>query len=498
VSTTLGDGRVDRVRGEDTVLGDYTLVTAAGLGSAVLSFLSATLTTRVLAPAAFGALSLVLVTSLILQTATSSWTSLAVARFGREAIDRDGTMAAVTRARLRIVAPWFLVATLVIAALKATGILPPQLSWPLVGVAVLHGTIAVLYEHCTNLLRSWGRQRLSALAIILQQLALVVVIGVLLIAGGHAKALEIGLLYVAGSALLLAVYLPLLRSAGFARMPRDRELERRMWRFSAPLIAYSVSAYLIGSIDLWVLSAFARPRTVGTYAAAYRAYTVLLTIAAASSPVLMTLFVSLRLAGRTSEARRFVSRVAPALVLAAGSVIALLVAPAYALVPVVFGRAFSGGALPLAILLIGVVAYLQCCLLGSVLTAHDRTADTAWIIVIAAAVNIVADVVAIGGLGAGSWAAAAATAGAGMIVAAGYERVAADSTGARVQVTVAPYIAPSLAVVVLVLAPEAWRVPASLGAAMIATSVTLALRSRAYGINRELVGRLRGLRTSGR
>ena len=74
-----------------------------------------------------------------------------------------------------------------------------------------------------------------------------------------------------------------------------------MWRFSAPLIAFSVSAYLIGSIDLWVLSAFARSRAVGTYAAAYRAYTVLLTVAAAASPVLMTLFVSLRLAGRSSR-----------------------------------------------------------------------------------------------------------------------------------------------------------------------------------------------------
>jgi O-antigen/teichoic acid export membrane protein len=98
---------------------------------------------------------------------------------------------------------------------------------------------------------------------------------------------------------------------------------------------------------------FAPPRVVGTYAAAYRAYTVLLTVAAAASPVLMTLFVSLRLAGRSQEARQFVERIAPALTLVAGGVIALLIAPAYALVPVVFGRAFAGGALPLAILLVG-------------------------------------------------------------------------------------------------------------------------------------------------
>ena len=66
----------------------------------------------------------------------------------------------------------------------------------------------MLCEHCTNLLRSWGRQRLSALTVVLQQVAVVVVVAVVLISGDHAGALEIGLLYVAGSALLLAVYVP--------------------------------------------------------------------------------------------------------------------------------------------------------------------------------------------------------------------------------------------------------------------------------------------------
>jgi O-antigen/teichoic acid export membrane protein len=490
VSTALRDENLPPVRGQESVVTDFTVVTAAGLGSALLSFASATLTTRVLAPEAFGALSLVFVTSLVLQTATSAWTSLAVARFGREALDHDGTMASVTRARITIVAPWLLVAAVAVVALKALGALPAQLSWPLVAVAVLHGTIAVCYEHCTNLMRSWGRQRLSALMIVLQQLVLLLVVGALLATGAHADAVEIGLLYVAGAAALLTIYLPMLRRVGFARVPRDRELERRMWRFSAPLIAFSASSYVVGSVDLWVLGAFAPPGTVGTYAAAYRAYTVLMTVAAAASPVLMTLFVSLRLAGRTEATMRFVQRTTPALVLLFGALTAVLVAPAYALVPIVFGHAFGQAALPLAILLVGVVAYLQCCLLGAVLAAHDRTADTARIIVVAALLNAVVDLTAIGVFGAGSWAPAVATVASNLVLAAGYVRVAATCTGAGARFALAAYPAPTLAVIALAVAPHASRVPTSLLTGIVAAAATLMLRARANGIDGDLIARL--------
>jgi hypothetical protein len=46
---------------------------------------------------------------------------------------------------------------------------------------------------------------------------------------------------------------------------------------------------------------------------------------------------------------------------------------------------------------------------------------------------------------------------------------------------------------VLVLAPAAWRVPASLATALLAITAMLTLRSRAYGIDRALMVRLRGL-----
>jgi O-antigen/teichoic acid export membrane protein len=263
-----------------------------------------------------------------------------------------------------------------------------------------------------------------------------------------------------------------------------------MWTFSRPLIGLAVGTYVVGSIDLWVLSAFAGARAVGTYAAAYRSYAVLMTVAAAASPVLMTLFVSLRLAGRSTDIRRYVERVVPALVLLAGAVAAIAVAPAYLLMPVVFGHAFAGGSLPLAILLIAVVAYLQLSLLATVLGSHDRTFETARVFLAAALVNVVGDLIAVGLLGAGSWAPATATVAFALLVAAGYLRVAGECTGARVRFPFAAYVPPALAVSALVLVPEASRVVASLAVGALASIIALAVHARTLGVDAELLAKL--------
>jgi O-antigen/teichoic acid export membrane protein len=294
-----------------------------------------------------------------------------------------------------------------------------------------------------------------------------------LASGSHATPLSLASLYIAGPLVLVLVYVPLLRGIALRRAPRDRELERRVRRYSAPLVAFTVGAYVVGSVDLWVLGAFAQAATVGTYAAAYRAYTQLMTIATAATPVLMSLFVSLRVAGRGADVAAFLERVAPALVLLAGAAIAVAIAPAYAAAPLVFGNAFRASSLPLAILLVSVLAWVECNLLGSVLTAYDRTADSARAMVAAAALNVVADLVAIGVFGAGAWAPAAATAGCTVLMAAVYARAARACTAARTRMVLGAYAAPLAAVAALVLAPAGWRVWASLAAGGLGGAVTL-------------------------
>ena len=80
-----------------------------------------------------------------------------------------------------------------------------------------------------------------------------------------------------------------------------------------------------------------------------------------------------------------------------------------------------------------------------------------------------------------------------MVVAAGYGRLAADCTATSGDLIIAPYVPPSLAVLVLVVTPGAWRVPASLTVAAVTGVLTLALRSGAYGLDRELIVSFRHL-----
>jgi O-antigen/teichoic acid export membrane protein len=470
------------VRGEQTVVGDYSVVTGLGLLSALLSLLSAILVTRLLLPAAFGVLSLVLVTSTVLQSATSSWTSQAVARFGRERLELRGGMAEVTNARLVIALPAFGICVLIVVGLKALDVLPAELTWPLVGLAIAHGAVVIVYEHAVNLLQSWGRQRLSALAVLLQQVVLLVVVGALLATSTHTTPLAIGLLYTAANFLLALIYLATLRGVGIARRPRDRVLERRMWTFSAPLIAYTASSYVIGSVDVWVLGAFRPAAVVGAYAAAYRGYMVLMGTVSAASPVLTTLFVSLRLAGRHDDIRGFTERVVPASMLAFGVVVGFLAAPAYALVPLVFGHSFSAASLPTAILMISLVAYLQCCLLGTVLTSHDRTREAAAANVGGAVLNIVADLIAVGLLGAGAWAPAAATAASGLLVAFGYSLATMKVTRSSLQFPWVAFLPAGLAVAALAALPAGDRVLGGLAVGIVAGLIVLVVRGPRVGL----------------
>jgi O-antigen/teichoic acid export membrane protein len=185
-----------------------------------------------------------------------------------------------------------------------------------------------------------------------------------------------------------------------------------------------------------------------------------------------------------------VHRTVPALVILAGASIAVVAAPAYALAPVVFGRAFSGASLPLALLLVGLIAYLECCLLGSVLTAYDRTADSARAIIAAAALNVIADVIALGLFGAGSWAPAVATVTAFVLMAAGYARAVSACTDVAARLTLAAYPAPLLALGALVLAPEHWRVWAGLAVGVSAAAITLVVAWRAGVVEGDLLARL--------
>jgi hypothetical protein len=108
----------------------------------------------------------------------------------------------------------------------------------------------------------------------------------------------------------------------------------------------------------------------------------------------------------------------------------------------------------------------------------------------AALVNVIGDVIAVGLLGAGSWAPAVATAAFALLAAAGYQRVARKCTGACVRFPLAAYAPPALAIGALVMMPPASRVGTSLAIGGGAAVVALTLHARLLGLDGGLANRL--------
>jgi O-antigen/teichoic acid export membrane protein len=385
-----------RVRGAATVFSDYSSVLLARLGSALLSVISVLITTRILDPSGYGTVAYAVVIALLIFTVTSAWTSTAVSRYGREELEERGSMAAVTWSRIWLTAPLLSIAALIVVLIKLAGGFPAELTWGLTGLAIAYGIVLVASEHVVYSLEASGRMKASAAQLIGQQFLSIVALAVILATGIGKSAIVLVAIYTVSLAIFTVAYGTLIYRTALWPPRVDPALRRRIFRFSAPLVAFTLSQYVIRSVDLFVVSAFASATAVGIYAVAYQAYSVLQQLTTASGHVLTPLFVSLRRAGKDGVVDRYVERAVPQLTLI-GSTIAGVAVPFVAIaVPIVFGRNFSGAADPLAILLFAIVLGLLTNLLAPILVVHERTKPIGVINVVAALVNVVADIVLVG------------------------------------------------------------------------------------------------------
>jgi O-antigen/teichoic acid export membrane protein len=427
----MSTAAVGAVRGAATVFSDYAAVLGARFGSVLLSLCSVIITTRILDPAGYGTLAYFTVVAMLIFTATSAWTSAAVARYGREQLEARGTMTHVSWSRLWITAPLVGVAAALVPLLKVLGALPPDFSWSFVWLAVAYGVILIIADHVIYLLEAAGRMKLSAIGLLAQQAVLVASLLLLVLVGSGQQPLVIAIISLLATTLATLIFGAMVWRVGFWPPSHDRALRRRILLFSVPLIAFTVSQYVIRFVDIVVIGAYESAAAVGLYAVAYQGYTVLQQVAGASGPVLTPLLVSLRMADKEKIILRYLDRAVPQLTFLA----AVLAGVAIPFVPmgvqVVFGSDFAEASQPLTILFLPMVLVFATNLLGPILVLYERSSAIGVINSFAAAINVVADIVLIGFLDMGISGAAVATSLAVTIIVVGYVTACRDCTGSQ-------------------------------------------------------------------
>jgi O-antigen/teichoic acid export membrane protein len=408
------------VRGAKTVAGDLAAVTSGRVAVVLLAAISVVITTRLLGPRGYAVVALVGIVSRLAWNASLSWTGMSARRYGREDLELRGAMNRVTWNRGLIAAPLITASFLLVLGLKAAGVLPLGLTWKLVAIALTTSLMVMLTDHVTTMLEAAGRMRTSAGVQVLGQAAYVGALGVVFVSLRHFSAPSVLVLNLAiGSC--AAIVLPRLAwRTSITPVEIDRKLLRRMLKLSIPMIGVTVSQYVFSAVDIVILRMFRGQADVGVYAVAYQAFSTLSQVAQALPIVLVPLFVSFNLAGRDDVVRRYMQRhLEQGLFLFA--VIAGLAIPFLPLaVSLLFGSAFAGATVPMAILMCGLTFFFANSLVMPILSLHEQSRALAIVWVGGAAVNVAGDVILVAILHMGILAPAIATSGALMCMFAGY------------------------------------------------------------------------------
>ena len=412
------------VRGSATAISDLLSVGGARFASVLLSAVWLPLATRLLAPPEYATLAYFAVVSLLLVNVAASWTAPAVARYGRERIDAVGSMKEVSWARFLVVVPVLGVAGIVLVGLKAFGVLPQEFSWMLTLLAFTYAAVVFAVLHTATVLEAVGRMKVSAVCSVAAQVMVVLVVIVFSLAGTGDSALAVGSAMVAASGVVALVLVRSVWRIGLWPPALDRQLTRRLVLFSLPLVAFSVSQSVIGTVDLIIIRAFGTVEQAGIYAVAYQSYGALQQVAAAVIVVLVPLFVSLQLAKKQVLIRQYFERLLPQLIFVFALVIGFLIPFVPFALDVVVPSPYEQAAESLSVLFLSLILFFGASLLAPILVLHERTKAIGYVNALAAAVNVVGDILLIGVFHTGISGAAWATCAASLIVFGGYLIVA--------------------------------------------------------------------------
>lgn len=381
------------------------VVGSGKLAAGLLSFAALVLVARLLEPADYGRLALVLVSSSVLYAVLASWSSLPVYVLAAEELRDQGTMAGTSAARSVLTGVLTGLVGLLSLLGAAVGLLDgigPMLifAWAVAGLGY------TVCEHVTCLLETRGTYAGSVAVQVVRPLAWA--LGLLALVVTTTAALEAALWVLvtswamaAGLALALASRLPV----------RPLRTSRRqiavLVRAATPLIAYSVSHLLFGSVDLYVLRLFATAHEVGVYGLAYQCFGL-----GALLSSTMVVVITPRLAGNADSPAAvhayLVALERRGLPLLAAAIALLLpwVAP---VTRVLFGDGYRDVGPPLVVLTLAFLALVATTALAPVLLVRRKFHLMARIAVTAVVLNTALDLVLVGAMGLGVTAPAAAT-----------------------------------------------------------------------------------------
>lgn len=319
-------------------------------GAMVVSLLITAILTRRLGKDLYGGLTLLLMASNVVSLLVANWTQMGVVRFGAVEFKSTGSVAAAVWTRVWIAGPWAVVATLLIAALRAP--LAAYLQIPVWGLALVlaHFFAAFVLTTIGAAFQAQERMRHYGVVLFFDKAVMIALILTVPVDWARHPLTLLGMY--AGSSLFVALWgIVALGRKALTPVTFDRQACRTMLSFSLPLILSSWAG-LLGTtwVDSAVITRFLPRSDVGLYGLGGQMAAVVQQVTIIFSTLLLPQF-SLMVAEREHEKiATFVDRVLPYWFLGLSVLLCLVVLLATPVVPLVFGVAFAG-AVPVLVLM---------------------------------------------------------------------------------------------------------------------------------------------------
>lgn len=343
---------------------------------------------RVLGTQQFGRLALLIMASQVLAFFVANWTLTGLVHFGAQEFAARGTVAETFWARIWLLLPWLGVGLVVVSLFN--GWLAQYLNVPGWGVWSVFGHFVLVsaFSTASAILQATNRMARYGAALFLDKaltLAILLVLPIVL----PLDALR-ALICIALSALTVSAWM--LWSAGrsaFAPIQLTRRQYVALWRFSLPLIATTWLG-LFGTqwIDYVMIKNYLSLSELGQYSLSYQIAGVVQQVTIIASTLLLPRYSIMVGTGQSDELRQIMGRIVPYWLLGFSAFLGIFLASVGVVIPIVFGREFTGSVPPLALLIVATVALVIFNTFTPLLTAHGATWAITGICLLSASVNL--------------------------------------------------------------------------------------------------------------
>jgi len=320
---------------------NFAVLVMTQIAGAAFSFFATWLATRFLQADGYGAIAAVLAASQLVALITVEWTSVALWRYGCEEFVDSGRIAKAFWARFILLVP-----TLLIVVATSTWWLAPIARWleipPKAQALVLtHFLVMTLWVHVQRALQAAKLPHIQGYLLAFERLLLVGLVVALGVAG-ETSVVSIGLSYVAAPFLTTITGVWQLRSLILPIVWPDPALLRSIMTFSLPLIPYSLMASFSGNqLDAFFITHYLSVAALGVYSLAYALSGILMQLPTHVGSLLLQFFITVHVHGETDRVSHFLRDLLPPLTLLWSTGCALFAATNWYLLPLIFGPQFQ-------------------------------------------------------------------------------------------------------------------------------------------------------------